>query len=477
MGLPSSPASVSGSFDILIFDLGDVLFEWSLDVPTAIPPKEFRRFLHSAAWFDYEKGLITEDKCYSVLSQELALSVTDVEASFRAIRESLKICNNVLNLIQELKPGHRVFAMSNMAAPSWEFIRKRFPECDVFEHVFTSAAAGERKPNLGFYRHVLQQTGVDPRHAVFIDDQLQNVITARSFGMKGIVYEDYSSLERILRNLLGDPIERAWAFMRANTLHHLSYTSVGNNLNEHFTPLLILEATGDPSLVEYTPADGPWTFFPGETEYTTTLPPDVDSTSLAYTIVPHTVPDDTKHRVMDEILVNRTSDGIVQVYFGDTRPRVDAAVCVNVLHMFYTYDRGDDVKETFEWIHAVLETRAYIDGTRYYTTAEVFLYFLSRLVCGSSEVRERIGALYKERCRERIGIPGDALAFAMRVICCAEQGLDATVDAEKLQEMQEPDGSWSDGWFYHYPIVGLTVANRGLTTALAMKALKLVRGM
>ncbi|KAJ3554784.1 hypothetical protein NM688_g2929 [Phlebia brevispora] len=470
-------ASFPEVFDTLIFDLGGVLFDWSLDIPAAIPHKQFQRVLNSATWFEYEKGNLTKGECYSALANELGLGPNDVEASFDAIRGSLRIRNDIIRLIREMKGGCRICAMSNMAAPSWEFVRGRFPECDVFDHVFTSAAAGERMPNLGFYRYVLQQTGIDPRRTIFVDAQLQNVFTARSLGMKGIVFDGYFNLERSLRNLVGNPIERAWTFLRANALRHFSYTNTGTTLYEHFTPLLILEVTGDPSLVEYTVSEGPWTFFPEETQLTQTMPPDVDATALAYTIVPHTVPDSTKHHVMDEIIANCNADGIVQVYFGKTRPRIDAGICVNVLHMFYTYGRGDDVKETFDWICASLETRAYVDGTYYYTSAEVFLYFLSRLLRASSAVRERIGQLYEERCRERVGLPGDALALAMRVICCAEQGIDATVDAQRLREMQEPDGGWKDGWFYRYPIVGLIAANRGLTTALAMKALKLAYGL
>ncbi|KAJ3554785.1 hypothetical protein NM688_g2928 [Phlebia brevispora] len=476
MGTPTNSSSPSDGVDTLIFDLGDVLFEWSVDTTTPIPPKQLHRMLGTATWFEYEKGNLTEEECHSAIAREFGFTSSDVDETVHAAVASLRIRPNVFNLIKELKSGHRVFAMTNMAAPHWEFIRGRFPECDVFDHVFTSAAARERKPNLGFYRHVLHQTGADPRRTVFVDDQLQNVVSARSLGIRGLVYNNYSDLERSLRNIFGNPIERAWAFLRVNAGRHLSYTDTGFTLHEQFTALLILETTGDESLVNYTAVDGPWSFFPGETELTTPLPPDLDTTALAYTIVPHAVPDSTKHRVMDEILANRTKDGIVPVYFSKTRQRIDANVSVNVLHMFYTYGRGNDVRETLDWVCAALETRAYVDGTDYYVTAETFLFFLSRLLHISPEVRERIGRLYKDRCQERVGLPGDALALAMRVICCREQAIDATVDAQKLHDMQEPDGGWKDGWFYKYRVDGLVAANRGFTTALAIKALKLAYG-
>ena len=100
---------------------------------------------------------------------------------------------------------------------------------------------------------------------------------------------------------------------------------------------------------------------------------------------------------------------------------------------------------------------------------------MRRLLCVAPEVKERIGSVYKERCRERIGMQGDALALAMRVAYCATEGLDASVDAQKLKEMQDVDGGWKGGWFFRYPNKGFLVANDGFTTAVAVDALKRVR--
>ncbi|KAK1236596.1 hypothetical protein PQX77_000148 [Marasmius sp. AFHP31] len=60
----------------------------------------------------------------------------------------------------------------------------------------------------------------------------------------------------------------------------------------------------------------------------------------------------------------------------------------------------------------------------------------------------------------------------MRVICCAEEGIDASVDVVALREMQSVDGGWPDGWFYKYGSNGVLIANRGFTTALAINAIK-----
>lgn len=90
----------------------------------------------------------------------------------------------------------------------------------------------------------------------------------------------------------------------------------------------------------------------------------------------------------------------------------------------------------------------------------------------SPQIRSRITPLFAERCRERVGTSGDALALAIRVICCNQVGIDSSTDLSALCKMQDVDGGWKDGWFYRYPTTGMLVGNRGCTTALAINAIK-----
>lgn len=100
---------------------------------------------------------------------------------------------------------------------------------------------------------------------------------------------------------------------------------------------------------------------------------------------------------------------------------------------------------------------------------------MSRLLSVSPRARESLGPVFKERCRERLGAQGDALALAMRVICCVGEGIDASRDLESLLQQQQIDGGWKDGWSYRYGTTGIRIANRGLTTALAVNAIKMAR--
>ncbi|EIN08974.1 HAD-like protein [Punctularia strigosozonata HHB-11173 SS5] len=468
--------------DTLIFDLGDVLFTWSAETKTTISPKLLHKILRSATWFAYEKGDLGEEECYALVANEFGVPASEVAAAFQGARDSLKGSPDMINLIRALKlasPHLRVFAMSNISAPDWAVLRGKAPaeEWALFDRVFTSAEARERKPNLGFYRHVLATTGVDPLQAAFVDDKLENVLSARSVGLHGVVFDSFESVSKQLWNLVSDPRERALRYLDANAKRLDSVTDTGIVLRENFAQLLILEATGNRELVNYVEHPRLFNFFQGEGVFTTAqFPCDLDTTSIGLTVAPH-IDDATKRSVMDEMVTYLNKDGIIQTYFDRSRPRIDPIVCINVLTLFHSNGRGDELAATLDWVYDNLQHHAYKDGTYYYYGPDTFLFFLSRLMSVSPTVHARFAPLFSRRVLERFGAEGDAMALAMRIIAASKVQFCDTVDYQRLLDMQEVDGSWPVGWVYKYGGADIVIGNKGLTTALAIEAVEAVRSL
>jgi len=225
---------------------------------TDIPTSTLRAItLSSNAWFDYEKGCISDDECSSRVASEFSINRDELRRAFDRARDSLQVYDKLVTLIRELKAeydGLRVFTMSNVTVRDCEVVRAKLADCAVFDEIFTSCIVGERKPNLGFYRHVLKATDVDPGRVIFVDDLFGNVFSARSLGMHGIILKTQEAIERDLRNLLGDPVKRGGEFLRRNAGHldcitqsTDKHTSV--EVKENWSQLLILEATCDRSVL------------------------------------------------------------------------------------------------------------------------------------------------------------------------------------------------------------------------------------
>ena len=92
---------------------------------------------------------------------------------------------------------------------------------------------------------IIIETKTNPRNAIFLDDKSENVLSARSVGIHGILLDDINKVTRALRNLVGNPIPRGQSFLNGNAKALYSVTNNGITIEENFAQLLILEATHD----------------------------------------------------------------------------------------------------------------------------------------------------------------------------------------------------------------------------------------
>jgi len=163
-----------------------------------------------------------------------------------------------------------------------------------------------------------------------------------------------------------------------------------------------------------------------------------------------------------------------QTYFTHTRPRTDPTVCANILHLFHLHRRGHQLAPTLSYIHAVLLHRAYLDGTPYYASPDSFLYAVSRLlsVPHLPALHDALSPLLRERLEERAQVEGDAFSLAMRVLACRSVGVGCEGDVARLRGMQTADGGWEGEGIYKFRSTGVEIGNRGVVTALAVRALE-----
>lgn len=236
-------------YTTLVLDLGDVLFSWSATTKTIIPPKTLKSILSSHIWMEYERGRITENVCYERVGEYFCLSPDEVAEAFSQARDSLQSNGAMISSIKDIKAAFdgslKVYAMSNISKADYAIISMKPTGWSIFDQVFTSGDAGMRKPDLSFYRYILEATHTAPEDAVFVDDKFENVFSARSLGMHGIVFDDTANVVRKLRNVFGDPVQRGKDFLSRNAKQLQSVTESGITVDDNFAQLLILSATND----------------------------------------------------------------------------------------------------------------------------------------------------------------------------------------------------------------------------------------
>ncbi|PSR90637.1 Haloacid dehalogenase-like hydrolase-domain-containing protein [Coniella lustricola] len=455
----------------IIFDLGDVLFSWSAETKTTIPGRQLRQILETPTWHQYERGEITRDACYQLSAEQFSISASVIAQAFAQARASLQPDEAIVSFLSKVKQDGalKLYAMSNIGQEDFDDIESRL-DWKLFDRVFTSAGAGKRKPEAGFYEHVLKEIDLPGHRVLFTDDKEENIQAARDFGIQGLVHQ--GSTIQILRELFEDPVTRGWRYILRNEKQYNSVTNTGVTFADNFAELLIVELLKDPALTDLEWGDKKtWNFFralvPGGY-----FPDDLDTTSLALQVLPPSS-EEFITSTLNLMAKYANDDGTFQTYVDSDRPRVDPIVGANILACFYTYNRGREFDQTLHLVQAMLLDRSYLRGSRYYPSADCCLWFIGRLLRSSSDdhLQTLLGPLLKSRVRERLGADGGALDIALRVDTCAHLGIACEDDRRALRKLQSEDGGWEAGWMYRYGSTGIEIGNRGVTTAAAVAAL------
>lgn len=102
------------------------------------------------------------------------------------------------------RAGVRVAALSNWSAEKFPVALSRFAFLGWFDTIVISGDVGINKPDPRIYRHLFEQTGLDPGSCVFVDDSTANVAAAAALGMTALRFHDFATLRRELeeRDLL-----------------------------------------------------------------------------------------------------------------------------------------------------------------------------------------------------------------------------------------------------------------------------------
>ena len=181
------------SIRAVFFDLGGVIMRTEYQVP--------RQHLAERLNMEYEDivrivfdspsgkqasvGEITAAQHWDAVLKRLRLPRTELGTVQDEFFGGDIIDYEILDTLRDLRSSHFVGLISN----AWDDLREyiiaqKFD--DAFEHMVISAEVGVAKPDAKIYQIALEQAGVSPEEAVFVDDFIENIQGCQKLGMHGI---------------------------------------------------------------------------------------------------------------------------------------------------------------------------------------------------------------------------------------------------------------------------------------------------
>jgi putative hydrolase of the HAD superfamily len=117
------------------------------------------------------------------------------------------IDERMLKLIKVLQGKNiKCYLVTKQEKHRTEYIRNEMGLEDVFDHIFSSADIGSKKPEREFYESIFQwiekTDGFKKDELFFVDDSRENVDAAREFGIDSMLYQNFDDFEKKVTTLV-----------------------------------------------------------------------------------------------------------------------------------------------------------------------------------------------------------------------------------------------------------------------------------
>jgi 2-haloacid dehalogenase len=179
----------------LVFDLGGVLIDWNPEYlyNKIFPNDEERRwFLSTVCTLDWNEQQ-DEGRSLQEGTEILVKRFPAHEASIRAYYGRWKEMlggpiHETVEIFRELKfhTNIKLYALTNWSAETFPVALELYDFLHWFDGRLVSGEEKMRKPFPEIYKLLIKRFDIDPRHSIYVDDNIRNVVPARDLGFTGI---------------------------------------------------------------------------------------------------------------------------------------------------------------------------------------------------------------------------------------------------------------------------------------------------
>jgi len=155
-----------------------------------VPAEEIRKYFDGVRNFNMDIGEESEQDFYMRMIKELGLPKDDKKIFDDYLFDLFEVNRELIDFIAWSKPKIKPALCSNFSASLRPLIRDKYKIENLFDAIVVSSEVKMLKPQAEIYQLTLQQLGVMPQEALFIDDQEKNIEGAEAVGLRGIVYKN-----------------------------------------------------------------------------------------------------------------------------------------------------------------------------------------------------------------------------------------------------------------------------------------------
>lgn len=191
---------------LIVFDLAEVLITGLLGIEEIISSKynvpftSVKKAVLSPSLKLFFQGKISENQYLESVHQFLHLQIPS-DILKKLIRDNFKEIPGTREIIVTLKHKYPTVLLSVHASEWVEYCEETFPFSHLFDKCFWSFSSEYMKPQVESFIEVLEFMKTKPKHTLFIDDSINNVLSAQKIGIKCIQFKNSRQLKSDLNKL------------------------------------------------------------------------------------------------------------------------------------------------------------------------------------------------------------------------------------------------------------------------------------
>lgn len=194
---------------LFIFDMGGVVTT-SFDADClfnkiGISGKDFYKLCSDGPldiYAELSKGTISTKDFWDKFNKRAEkLSVNKVQTDLFRMFFHPELNQKTVKLIKALSKKNRVVCGTNTIQSHWENHLER-GDYSFFDQTYASNKIGKIKPDVDFFKIILEAENCKPEDAFFTDDKIENVEAAKKTGINAVLFESADKLNNIWKKYI-----------------------------------------------------------------------------------------------------------------------------------------------------------------------------------------------------------------------------------------------------------------------------------
>jgi len=154
--------------------------------------------------YEHIQRLDTKNYFKNKQEKQIVLDILNTISESKKISKTAKPMVKTIDLVKKLKTQkkYKQFILSNIDSETFEILKKTYAKVfALFDGIVLSCEAQLLKPNHLIYGFLTDRYNLNPKQCIFIDDQQENINAAQEVGIKGIIYKNFSYVDKNLKDL------------------------------------------------------------------------------------------------------------------------------------------------------------------------------------------------------------------------------------------------------------------------------------